>query len=113
MYDVKFTDDGLADVKALPKHIKNSLKKAITANLACDPRRHSKELGEPLKGWRSFLFGKYRVVFRIYDDLKTIAIAGVGERRPQSQSDVYRKLEALAAEGRLAQKVLNALRGFR
>jgi mRNA-degrading endonuclease RelE of RelBE toxin-antitoxin system len=112
VYDVRLTDEALADVRALPKNVKNFLKKEISKKLARDPYGRSKELCDPLKGWRSFICGKYRVVFRVYDDLRVIAIAGIGERLPQSQRDVYRKLETLAAEGRLAQKVLRALRGF-
>ena len=111
MYLVKFTQDGLADVKALPKSIRNSLKRKIKDGLARD-YGCSMELCEPLKGWRSFHWGKYRIVFRIYDELKTIAIAGIGERLPRSQSDIYRKLETLAREGKLAQKVLAALQEF-
>lgn len=112
MYAVKFTDAGLADVKALPKNAKNFLKREIERKLMRDPSAHSKELDEPLKGWRSFSGKKYRVVFRIYQDLKIIAVAGIGERLPQSRSDIYRKLQALAAEGKLAQAVLKTLREF-
>lgn len=112
MYVVKFTDGGLADVKALPKNFRNVLKKQISANIAKDPYGCSRELHEPLEGWRSAHCQGYRVVFKVYDDLKIIAIAGVGKRSPQSQSDIYRKLEALATEGKLAERVLGVLRGF-
>ncbi len=66
MYETKFTDDGLASVKALPKNAKNYLKKEIETKLTSDPYAHSKELDEPLKSWRSLACKKYRVVFRIY-----------------------------------------------
>lgn len=112
MYTLKFTGEGLADVKSLPKNIKNALAKALPKKLSVDPYRYSTELTEPLRGWRSFHWGKYRIVFKVYDDLKVIAIAGVGERLPQSKSDIYRKLEILANEGKLAESVLRVLRGF-
>lgn len=112
MYRVQFTDDGLADVKALPKNVRNFLRKEIGEKLARDPRGCSIELREPLRDWRSFSCQKYRVVFRVYDDRKVVAIAGVGKRLPQSRQDIYKKLERLAAEGRLAEKVLRTLRGF-
>jgi mRNA-degrading endonuclease RelE of RelBE toxin-antitoxin system len=112
VYAVKFTGDGLADVRALPKNAKNFLKREIERKLMRDPSAHSKELGEPLKGWRSFSCGKYRAVFRIYEDLRILAVAGIGERLPQSRSDIYRKLQALAAEGKLARTVLKTLREF-
>ena len=111
-YVIQFTDDGLADVKALPKNTKNSLRKEIQEKLARDPYGCSSELDEPLKGWRSFPYRNYGVVFRVYEDLRAIAIAGIGQRLPQSRSDIYKKLEALALEGKLAERVLKALRGF-
>ena len=156
MYLVKFTEDGLAEVKALPKSTRNSLRRKMKDALARDPYEAaekpyslkavprdlrkllksgtgfslwehfsspekrfsaapygcSMELCEPLKRWRSFHWEKYRIVFRIYDELRTIAIAGIGERLPRSQSDVYRRLETLAREGKLAEKVLATLREF-
>lgn len=112
MYVIRFTEDGLADIKALPKNVRNFLKKEIQGRLARDAYGSSTELNEPLEGWRSFRCGKYRIVFKVYEDLKLIAIAGVGERLPQSRSDTYRKLEALVRKGKLAEKVLAALRGF-
>lgn len=112
MYAVKFTGEGLADVKALPKDARNFLRKHILGRLAQEPYSCSKELRRPLEGWRSFRCGNYRIVFRVYDDLQAIAVAAVGRRFPQSPSDVYKKLEALAAQGRLAESVLHVLRGF-
>lgn len=112
MFSIKFTDDALADVKILPKNVRNSLKRVLLKRVAVDPYGSSLELSEPLQGWRSFHWGKYRVVFKIFDEVATIAIAGVGERLPQSRSDVYRRLEGLAAQGRLAESVLRILRGF-
>jgi hypothetical protein len=52
------------------------------------------------------------VVLKIYDDLRAIAIAGVGERDHNSDRDIYKKLEALAIKGKLAEQVLLTLRGF-
>lgn len=111
-YLVKFTDEGMADVGGLPKNIRNSLKKEIRGKLAVDPYGHSLELHEPLQGWRSFRYRNYRVVFKIYGDLRAIAIAGIGKRLPQSKSDIYKRLQTLATEGRLAEKILAGLRGF-
>lgn len=112
MYVLKFTQDGLADVKALPKNVKNSLKKELQRKIAVDPYGCSMELAELLKGWRSFHWRNYRIVFRVYDDLKAVAIAGIGLRSPQSGSDIYRRLETVAAEGKLAENILQLLRGF-
>ena len=112
MYAAKFTNDALADIKGLPKNIKNSLKKQFREKLCQAPEQHSTELSGPLSGWRSFTWRKYRVVFKIYDDIKAIGVVGVGKRLPSSKSDIYRKLEALAAEGKLAERILQSLRRF-
>ena len=112
MYVIQFSDDGLADVKALPKHVRNSLQTVLRQKLAADPVRHSSDLREPLQGFRSLHWRKYRGVFKILEELKIVAIAGIGERSPQSRSNIYRRLEELAAKGRLAEGVLSTLRGF-
>ena len=111
-YAIQFTDDGLADVKALPKSVRNSLAKALKSKVAKDPIRCSEPLRGPLAGWHSFHFGKYRVIFRIYEDLKVVAIAGIGSHSSQAGRDICRKLEALARRGELAKSILATLRGF-
>jgi mRNA-degrading endonuclease RelE of RelBE toxin-antitoxin system len=112
LYTLRLTDHGLADVKAMPKNVKNSLKKALQQKIAADPEFHSTELRQPLNGLRSFHWGCYRVIFKVVKELNTVVIAGVGERSPQSRSNIYRRLEALAAKGRLAEGILATLRGF-
>ncbi len=111
-YTIQFTDDGLKDAKALPKNVKNSLAKEIRSKLAKDPVGCSEQLRKPLLGWRSFHYRKYRVVFRLYEDPKIIAVAGIGKHSSQATLDIYRKVEALAKTGRLAEGILAGLRGF-
>ena len=111
MYRILFTPEGKQDVDALPKKVKNSLKKEIQ-KLAADPLGASIALREPLECWRSYHWRNYRIIFMLFDDMETIAVAAVGKRLPRSKLDVYRKLERLASEGKLAQKILAALRGF-
>jgi mRNA-degrading endonuclease RelE of RelBE toxin-antitoxin system len=112
VYILKFTDDGLQDVRALPKNERNVLKKELKQKLANDPYGCTTPLRGALEGWRSFLWDNRRVVVKVYDDLRAIAIAGVGERNHTSGEDVYKKLEALAIKGKLAEQVLITLRGF-
>lgn len=112
MYIIKFTDDGLADVKALPKNIKNALKAELVEKLATDPYNQSEGLLSVLKGWRSYCFGDYRVIFKVYDDLNAIGIAAIGKHDREAQKDVYKKLETLVIGGSLAEKMLIAMRGF-
>ncbi len=112
MYAIQFTDDGLADVKALRKHARNSLQTVLGQKPAADPVRHAFDLREPLRDFRSLHWRKYRVVFKVFEELKIVVIAGIGERSPQSRSNICRRLEELAAKGRLAEGVLSTLRGF-
>jgi mRNA-degrading endonuclease RelE of RelBE toxin-antitoxin system len=109
VYEVRFAPEAVADIKSLPKNVRNSLKKEIR-KLAANPIGPSLDLREPLQAWRSYHWRDYRVIFMIFEDLKTIAIAAVGKRLPGSQTDVYRKLERLAKEGTLAEKILRTLR---
>ena len=113
MYVLKFTGHAVADVKTvIPKHLKGPLQKELLDKVAVDPVGCSHELHEDLEGYRSFTWQEYRVVYRVFEDLKAVAIVGVGLRSPQSTQNVYRKLEALVRTGKLAQGVLFSLRGF-
>ena len=112
MYVLKFTDGAVADLKLIPKHLKNVLKKELLEKVRTDPLACSKELKGLLKEFRSFQWQRYRVVFRVFPELRAVAIVGVGLRSPQSTANVYRKLEMLAATGQLAQGVLFSMRGF-
>ena len=112
MYVLKFTATAVADVKAVPRHLKGPLQKELLDKVAVDPMACSHELHEDLAGYRSFAWQEYRVVYRVFEDLKAVAIVGAGLRSPQSTENVYRKLETLARTGELAQGVLFSLRGF-
>ena len=111
MYRIGFTAEAHSDIKALPKNVRNSLRKEIE-KLAADPVGPSLDLRDPLQGWRSYHWHNYRIIFAVLEDLETVAIAAVGKRLPQSQADVYRRLEGLAKEGKLAEAILRAMRSF-
>ena len=112
MYVLKFTDSAVADVRLIPKHLRNALRKELLDKVRVDPFGCSKELKDPLKEFRSFQWQGYRVVYRIFPELRAVAIVGVGLRSPQSTANIYRKLERLADAGQLAQGVLFSIRGF-
>ncbi len=113
MYVLKFTSSAVADVKIIiPKHLKGPLQKQLLEKVAMDPLGCSHELHEDLDGYRSFTWQEYRIVYKVFDDLRAVAIVGVGLRSPQSAENIYRKLEVLARTGHLAQGVLFSLRGF-
>ena len=113
MYALKFTSAAVADIKTvIPKHLKGPLQKELLAKAAVDPISCSHELREDLAGYRSFPWRGYRVVYRVFEDPKAVAVVGVGSRSPQSKDNIYRKLEAMARTGKLAEGVLASLRGF-
>ena|ERR1700732_718198 len=112
-YELKFTRDAVADLKTIiPKHLKGPLRKQLLAKVATDPVACSHELRQELQGYRSFTWQEYRVVYKIFDDIRAVAVVGVGLRSPQSSENIYRRLERLARTGELAQGVLFSLRGF-
>jgi mRNA-degrading endonuclease RelE of RelBE toxin-antitoxin system len=112
-YVIRFTDEGLNDVKALPKNVRSYLKKEILRRIGKDPRGCSYELKPPLEKYRSCHIGDYRVVFYLAQDIRSVAIAGIGEYSKDVSKDVYKKLESLIDQGRLAEKILATLRGFK
>jgi mRNA-degrading endonuclease RelE of RelBE toxin-antitoxin system len=113
VYVLKFTSNAVADIKTLiSKHLENPLRKQLLKKVAVDPRGCSHELHEDLAGYRSFPWQDYRVVYKIFDDLKAVAVVGAGLRSPRSAENIYRKLERLARTGELAQGVLFSLRCF-
>jgi mRNA-degrading endonuclease RelE of RelBE toxin-antitoxin system len=113
LYVLKFTSQAVADIKSIiPKNLRGPMQKALVEKVATDPVGCSKELQRELSGFRSFTWQKYRVVYRVFDELLAVAVVGVGLRSPQSAENIYRKLEVIARTGELAQGVLFSLRGF-
>lgn len=108
MFVAKFTAAALEDVGRLPKNVRNALEREFSKRMLRDPITCSEALGEPLAGFRSYHFGKYRVVFRVYEHLNAIAVVGLGKK--SSKPNVYDKLEKLAATGKLAEKFLAAVK---
>lgn len=108
MYVAKFTPAALENVKALPRNVRNALKKAFEKKLLRDPISCSEALGEPLAGFRSFHYEEHRIVFKVYEDIRAITVVGVGEKN--SRPSIYDKLERLSTTGQLAEKFLSTVR---
>src|SRR5712692_1339469 len=92
-YVIRFTDEGLKDVKALPKNVRSHLKREILKRIGKDPRGCSYELKPPLEKYRSCHIADYRVVFYLAEDIRSVAIAGIGKHSKDVSKDVYKKLE--------------------
>ncbi len=112
MYRSRFTADALHDVKRLPKHVRNSLKAEFKNRIHVDPIGCSEALTGPLKEFRSFHFGKYRAIYRVFKDIKPVSVVGIGKKDAGHHAEIYKKLETLAASGKLAAAVLETFRGL-
>jgi len=112
LFVVKFTKDAVEDIKALPRNIKNALRKQLEKKVQRDPIGCSQELTEPLAGFRSFHFGDYRVIYKVYENMKAVAVVGVGEKKGDHHAEIYKRLENLAKTGKLADSVLRTMRFF-
>jgi mRNA-degrading endonuclease RelE of RelBE toxin-antitoxin system len=112
LYRSKFTHDALEDIKKLPKNVCNALKKEFQKKIHVDPISCSEELSGILGDFRSFHYGDYRVVHRVFADIKTVSIVGAGKKNKDHRTDLYKRLEALARKGRLADTVLESYRAI-
>ncbi len=109
-YAVLFTADAASDVKSLDGSIKKQLKKVLEKKLVVDPEGYGTPLRAPLDGYWKHEFASHRVIYRIYEDPKVVAVCAVGARRGKHARDVYEQLEAAAKAGKMAEQVAAVLR---
>jgi len=112
LYRSKFTGEALDDLRRLPKNVRNALKREFKRKIHADPIGCSEPLTGPLKSLRSFHFRNYRVVYRVFEDIKTVAVVGIGKKDHGHHADIYRQLERLAEGGKLAARVLDTYRAI-
>ena len=112
LYRSVFTDDALKDVKKLPKNVRNALKKKFEKKIHVNPFNCSEELSGILWHYRSFHYGNYRVVYRVFEDIRAVAVVGLGKKDKDHRTDLYKRLEDLAKRGRLADAVLETYRSI-
>lgn len=110
MFVPKFTPEAMKEIKRLPKNVRNSLRKKIEKVVLKDPIGCSEALSGLLAQFRSFHLGDYRLVYRVFEEYKTVAFVGVGKKNPQHYADIYDRLESLIGAGKLAETFLNGLR---
>ena len=110
MFAIEFTSSAKEDVRQLSKNIRNSLRKRLEEVVSVNPLNCSEELSGPLRGFRSHHFEEYRVVYKVYEDLKKVAVVGVGKKNADHYAEIYKHLEGLAAAGKLADSILTGFR---
>lgn len=83
-YDVNILPRAQKQLMKLPREVYERVREALQA-LADEPRPHGCLKLTGREGWR-IRVGKYRVIYEIDDDSRTVTILDIGHRR-----DVYRE----------------------
>jgi len=112
LYRSTFTSQALEDVKKLPKNVRNSLKREFRQKIHVHPIECSEPLSAPLEAFRSFHYKDYRVVYQVFQDLKIVAVVGIGRKDRHHHGEIYRRLEELERSGKLATVILDAYRSL-
>jgi mRNA-degrading endonuclease RelE of RelBE toxin-antitoxin system len=112
LYTSRFTPDALADLKNLPKNVRNALKSEFKTKIHVDPYSCSEALGGPLAKFRSFHYLKFRMIYRVFEDIKTVSVVGIGKKDKNRYAGIYKQLEELAKSGKLAAAVLDTYRSI-
>ena len=106
IYRVEITDVCLSLIERIPdKKIQSKIIDRIEA-LRSDPEKQGKMLVQKLAGFRSMhAAGRYRVVYRIDEDSRTVWVLAAGIRKEGDQKDIYKIAKKLLKLGLLNQKI--------
>jgi mRNA interferase RelE/StbE len=111
-FELRYTSDAAAEIKALDGSVRNQLRKVLEKKLAVDPEGYGLPLRGSLVGYWKHQFGNHRVVYRIYPQHHVAVVCSVGVRKRGDAEDIYRQLESLAKTGRLAEQLASVLRNL-
>jgi len=109
-FELRFTPDAATDIRNLDGSVRKQLRKVLEKKLAIDPQGY----GLPLRGilanfWKH---ANHRVIYRIYLQLRVVAVCAVGIRKQGDAEDIYRQLENVARTGRLAGQLASVLKNI-
>ena len=87
MYQVRFSEHAVKELKKLDKQTARVIKNWVVKNLVdtTDPRQHGKSLTGNLKGVWRYRVGDYRLFAEIQDDVLIVFLFDIAHRR-----EVYR-----------------------
>jgi mRNA-degrading endonuclease RelE of RelBE toxin-antitoxin system len=105
VFEIRYTADAGLEIKALDGSIREQLRKVIDKKLAVNPEGYGTPLRRELTNFWKHEFATHRVIYRIYVDLKIVAVCAVGPRKSGDVEDIYKQLAAAAKTGRLAGQV--------
>jgi mRNA-degrading endonuclease RelE of RelBE toxin-antitoxin system len=109
-FQLRFTPDAAADIQSLHGSIRDQLRKVLEKKLAVNPEGYGLPLRGALANFWKHEFGNHRVIYRIYPQLRVVAICSVGIRKQGDAADIYRQLESVAKSGRLAEQLASVLK---
>jgi mRNA interferase RelE/StbE len=69
------------DIPALPKTVRDRIKRAIETRLAMDPVGLGKPLRYSFKGHRRIRVGDYRIIYRVDNDNKLVTVILIKHRK--------------------------------
>jgi mRNA interferase RelE/StbE len=111
-FELRYTPDATAEIKALDGSIRNQLRKVLEKKLAVNPEGYGLPLRGPLAGYWKHQFGNHRVVYRIYPQRRVVVVCSAGIRKQGDAEDIYRQLKSVAKTGRLADQLASVLRNI-
>jgi len=111
-FELRYTPDAAADIKALEGSVRKHLRKVLEKKLAVNPEEYGLPLRASLAGYWKHQLGNHRVVYRIYSEHRVVVVCAVGVRKQGDAEDIYRQLESVARTGRLAEKIASVLRNL-
>jgi mRNA-degrading endonuclease RelE of RelBE toxin-antitoxin system len=109
-FEIKFTADAAAEIQSLYGSIRKQLKNVLEKKLAVNPEGYGLPLRGILTNYWKHEFASHRVIYRIYPDLKVVAVCAVGSRKQGDTDDIYNQLEAVAKTGRLAEQIASVFK---
>jgi mRNA interferase RelE/StbE len=112
IFELRFTPDAAADIKALDGSVRKQLRKVLEKKLAVDAEGYGLPLRGSLAGYWKHQFGNHRIVYRIYPQRQAVVICSVGSRKQGDAEDIYRQLESVAKTGRLAEQLAAVLKNL-
>src|SRR5260221_12915849 len=109
-YQLRFTLDAAHDIESLDGSVRSQLRKVLENKLAINPEGYGLPLRGSLANFWKHEFARHRVIYRIYPQIRVVAICAVGIRKQGDAADIYRQLESVAKSGRLAGQFASVLK---
>lgn len=111
-FELRYTSDAAAEIKALDGSVRNQLRKVLEKKLAVDPEGYGLPLRGSLAGYWKHQFRNHRIIYRIYPPQHVVVVCSVGIRKQGDAEDIYRQLESVARTGRLAEQLASVLKNL-